>query len=335
MVKRLTFGIDIGGINSVFGLIDEHGESFGDGGISTAAYPNFDDYPAYMRDLCDAMRALLSTIKFKYELVGIGIGAPNASYQSGMIEQPANLWKYNENNVGLSETGRVFPFVDDLKREFPDVKHIAITNDANVATIGEMMFGNAQGMKDFVMITLGTGLGSGFVANGDLIYGHDGFAGEFGHVVVERGGRACGCGKFGCLETYASATGIKRTAFELISKMRETSELHSIPYSELDSYQIYKAAQNGDPIALEAFRYTGEMLGRALADMVTITSPEAIILFGGLAKSGNLIFEPTKRYMEENMLFVFRNKVKLLPSGIQDRNIAIIGASALIWNMLK
>ncbi len=335
MAKRLTFGVDIGGINSAFGLVDEQGETFGEGGISTAAYPNFNDYPSYIRDLSQAMRSLLAELDFEYELIGIGIGAPNASFQSGMIEQPANLWKYNDSNVGLSEDDRLFSFVEDLKGEFPEVEHIAITNDANVATIGEMMFGNARGMRDFIMVTLGTGLGSGFVANGELIYGHDGFAGELGHVIVERGGRVCGCGRRGCLETYVSATGIKRTAFDLMSQMREPSELRSIPFSDLDSYKVFKAAQSGDPIALEAFRFTGEMLGRALADVVTITSPEAIVIFGGLAKSGDLIFEPTKRYMEENMLFVYRDKVKLLPSGIQDRNIAIIGASALIWSKVN
>ncbi len=335
MAKRITLGVDIGGINSAFGVVDFDGVSYGEGGISTAAYPSYDDYPIYVKALSAAMRKLLSTLDFEYELVGIGVGAPNAGFQSGMIEQPANLWKYNENNVGLSEQNRLFPLVEDLKIEFPEAKYVAITNDANCATIGEMMFGNARGMRDFIMITLGTGLGSGFVANGELIYGHDGFAGELGHVIVERGGRECGCGRRGCLETYVSATGIKRTAFELLSTMREPSELRGVSYDDLDSFKIYEAAQNGDPIALEAFRYTGEMLGRALADVVTVTSPEAIILFGGLAKSGNLIFEPTKRYMEENMLFVFRDKVNILPSGIQDRNIAIIGASALVCNMAK
>lgn len=335
MAKRLTFGIDIGGINSAFGLVDEQGVSYGEGGISTAAYPKFNDYSNYIKDLSSAMRALLATLEFEYELVGIGVGAPNANYQSGIIVQPANLWKYDQSNIGLNESNRIFHFVDDLKREFPEVEYIAITNDANVATIGEMIFGSARGMKDFMMVTLGTGLGSGFVANGELIYGHDGFAGEMGHIIVERGGRLCGCGRRGCLETYVSATGITRTAFELMSTMRDASELRSISFADLDSYQIFKAAQNGDPIALEAFRYTGEMLGCALADVVTITSPEAVIIFGGLAKSGDLIFEPTKRYMEENMLYCFKDKVKLLPSAIQDRNVAIIGASALIWNMIK
>lgn len=334
-MKKLIFGIDIGGINSAFGLVDQEGNTYLEGGISTQAYPYFNDYPRYVKDLCDAMKEMLTKLDFSYEIVGIGIGAPNASYQNGSIVQPPNLWKFNETNIGLSEQSRIFPLVEDIQKEFPEVKYIAVTNDANVATIGEMIFGNAKGLKDFVMITLGTGLGSGFVANGELIYGHDGFAGEFGHVVVERGGRVCGCGRKGCLEAYASATGIKRTVFELMALMREESVLRDIPFSKMDSYEVFKAAQNNDPIALEAFRYTGEMLGRALADMATITSPEAIILFGGLAKSGNMIFEPTKRYMEENMFAAFKDKIKILPSGIQDRNIAIIGAAALIWNMVK
>lgn len=210
-----------------------------------------------------------------------------------------------------------------------------VTNDANAATIGEMIYGNAKGMKDFVMVTLGTGLGSGFVSNGEMIYGHDGFAGELGHIIVERNnGRECGCGRRGCLETYVSATGLKRTAFELMAKMTAPSRLRSIAYDDFDASMVSAAAEQGDPVALEAFRFTGEMLGRALADVVTITSPEAIFLFGGLAKAGKLLFEPTQWYMEENMLFVFKNKVKLLPSGIQGKNAAILGASALIWQEL-
>ena len=206
-----------------------------------------------------------------------------------------------------------------------------ITNDANAATIGEMVYGNAKGMKDFIMITLGTGLGSGFVANGEMIYGHDGFAGEFGHIIVERNGRECGCGRRGCLEAYVSATGIKRTAFDLMAKMAAPSRLRGIAFEDFDSSMISAAAEAGDPVALEAFRYTGELLGHALADAVTITSPEAIFLFGGLSKAGKLLFDPTRWYMEENMLSVFKNKVKLLPSGIQGKNAAILGSSALIW----
>ena len=181
------------------------------------------------------------------------------------------------------------------------------------------------------MITLGTGLGSGFVANGEMIYGHDGFAGEFGHIVVDPNGRKCGCGRKGCLEAYVSATGIKRTAFELMCTMNEPSRLRDIAFNDFDASMISAAAAEGDPVALEAFRFTGEMLGRALADVVTVTSPEAIFLFGGLAKAGELLFEPTRRYFEENMCFVFKNKVKILPSGIQGKNAAILGSSALIW----
>ncbi|MFI3316401.1 MAG: ROK family protein [Rikenellaceae bacterium] len=332
-MKKLSFGIDIGGINTAFGLVDQDGEIYAEGSIKTASFPRFDDYGPYLDALTTAMQQLLDSLKFKYELIGIGIGAPNASYHSGCIEQPANLWKYQANNVGLNEEDRIFNIVEDLRERFPAATHVAVTNDANAATIGEMIFGNAKGMKDFVMITLGTGLGSGFVSNGEMIYGHDGFAGEYGHVVVERDGRTCGCGRKGCLETYVSATGIKRTAFELMANTNTPSELRNVPFSEFDSLLISNAAKNNDPLALEIFRYTGEILGRALADMCTITSPEAIILFGGLAKAGELIFEPTKRYMEENMLFMFRNKVKLLPSGIQDKNTAVIGASALVWQM--
>ncbi len=333
-MKQLTLGIDIGGTNTAFGLVDQAGEIFGEGGIPTSKYPYFSDYPNYIGSLSQAIGSLLESLDFEYELLGIGIGAPNANYLNGCIEQPANLWKYADGQAPAIDD-RVFAICDDLQSNFPQVKHVAITNDANAATLGEMLFGSARGMKDFVMITLGTGLGSGFVANGEMIYGHDGFAGEAGHIIVERGGRVCGCGRKGCLETYVSATGIKRTAFELISSMSEPSTLREVPFCELDSFMIYKAAKDGDPIALEAFRYTGEMLGRALADIATITSPEAIILFGGLAKSGDLIFEPTLRYMEDNMLFVYKGKIKLLPSAIQDKNVAIIGASALIWQKIE
>ena len=305
-MKKLAIGVDIGGINTAFGLVDENGDLYAESVISTKKYPHVDDYPAYVEDLCQAMHALADSLSFEYELTGIGIGAPNANFHKGTVENPANLWK------------------------FRGVK-VLVTNDANAATIGEMIYGNAKGMRDFVMITLGTGLGSGFVSNGEMIYGHDGFAGEFGHIIVERNGRECGCGRKGCLETYVSATGIKRTAFELMATMTAPSKLRDIAFADFDASMISAAAEQGDPVALEAFRYTGEMLGRALADVVTVTSPEAIFLFGGLSKAGKLIFEPTQWYMEENMLFVFKNKVKLLPSGIQGKNAAILGASALIW----
>ncbi|MBQ3186243.1 MAG: ROK family protein [Alistipes sp.] len=329
-MKKLAIGIDIGGINTAFGMVDEQGDVYAESVISTRKYPLLEDYPTYVADLCRALRTMIESISFEFELVGIGIGAPNANIYSGMIEQPANLWKFREEEQNRDEKRRFFSLANDISKNFGGVK-VLITNDANAATIGEMVYGNAKGMKDFIMITLGTGLGSGFVSNGQMIYGHDGFAGEFGHVIVERDGRLCGCGRKGCLETYVSATGIKRTAFELMATMTDRSKLREIPFADFDASMISAAAEEGDPIAKECFRVTGERLGRALADAVTVTSPEAIFLFGGLAKAGKLLFEPTQWYMEENMMFAYKNKVKLLPSGIQGKNAAILGASALIW----
>ena len=333
-MKKLAIGIDIGGINTAFGLVDEQGELYGESVISTRSYPYLEDYPHYVDALEKGLRSLLDAVSTAYELVGIGIGAPNANFHRGTIETPANLWKFRDTENDRNEERRIFRLAEELSLRFGGVKTL-ITNDANAATIGEMVYGNAKGMRDFIMITLGTGLGSGFVANGEMIYGHDGFAGEFGHIVVERDGRECGCGRKGCLEAYVSATGIKRTAFELMSTMNVPSRLREIPFAAFDSAMISAAAAEGDPIAKECFRYTGELLGRALADAVTITSPEAIFLFGGLAKAGELIFEPTRHYMEENMMFTFKNKVKLLPSGIQGKNAAILGASALIWQSMQ
>ena len=332
-MKKLAFGIDIGGINTAFGLVDESGEIYAESVISTRAYPAFNDYPRYVEDLCQAMQTLAGNLEEEFELVGIGIGAPNANYYKGTIETPANLWKFTAENENKDESLRIFNFAEDVGKHFPGIP-VYVTNDANAATIGEMVYGNAKGMKDFVMVTLGTGVGSGFVANGEMIYGHDGFAGEFGHVIVERGGRECGCGRKGCLEAYASAIGIKRTAFELMATMNDPSPLRDIPFNALDSAMLSQAAAKGDPIALEAFRLTGQRLGYALADAVTITSPQAIFLFGGLAKAGDLLLDHIRYYMEENMLFAFRNKVKIMPSGLQDTNAAILGASALVWQKM-
>lgn len=319
-MKQLVVGVDIGGTNSVYGLVDRDGNIFGEGVISTRKYPDFDQY---LEELYIGIQDLLKKLDFEYEFLGIGIGAPNANYYNGTIEYAANLaWN------------GVVPFVEKFKRYYPNVP-IIITNDANAAAIGEMIYGAARGMKDFIVVTLGTGLGSGFVANGELVYGHDSFAGELGHVIVQRSGRQCGCGRKGCLETYVSATGIKRTAFKLLADHIEDSEFRNITYNDLTAEMITKAALNGDPLAIEAYEYTGTMLGQALADAVTITSPEAIILFGGLAKAGKYIFEPTKRSLEGNLLRNFQNKVKLLPSGIDGRNAAVLGASALAWQQLE
>ncbi len=328
-MKKLVFGIDIGGINTAFGLVDEKGEIFAESVISTKAYPKFSDYPRYINDLAEAMKALMDSVGFDFSLVGIGVGAPNANYYKGTVEMPANLWKYSTPDEGKEEE-RNFNFADDLGKHFLNVP-VYITNDANAATIGEMVYGGAKGMKDFIMITLGTGVGSGFVANGEMIYGHDGFAGEFGHVIVERGGRECGCGRKGCLETYASAIGIKRTAFELLAVMNDPTPLRELTFNQVDSAMLSQLAAKGDPIAKEAYRLTGQKLGYALADAVTITSPEAIFVFGGLAKAGAILFDPIKWYMEENMLAAFKNKVKVLPSELQNKNAAILGAAALVW----
>ncbi|MFI3304939.1 MAG: ROK family protein [Rikenellaceae bacterium] len=328
-MKKIAFGIDIGGINTVVGLVDEEGNIQVEGGISTKSYPHYSQYPQYVEDLAAEMQRLLSLLDAECDVVGVGIGAPNANFHSGAIESPANLWKLKEGD-DATEADRMFYLCNDLQSAIPSLKRALITNDANAATIGEMLFGNGRGLDDFAMITLGTGLGSGFVANGELIYGHDGFAGEAGHITVVPNGRECGCGKRGCLECYVSATGIKRTAFELMATMRCDSPLRKVSYDDFDSVLISKAAAAGDPLALEIFRYTGEVLGLALANLAAITSPKAFVLFGGLAKAGELIFEPTRKYMEENILFVYKGKIDLLPSGIQDRNIAILGAASLV-----
>ena len=287
-MKKLVIGIDIGGINTVLGLVDRTGEVYARSSFRTAEYPFFDDYPAYVEMLVRTLRELCAAMPAGAVLSGIGIGAPNANYHTGRIERPVNL--------------------------------------------GEIAYGNAGGMRDFIMVTLGTGLGSGFVAGGRMIYGHDGMAGELGHVVVEPGGRQCGCGRRGCLETYVSATGAKRTAFELMARETVPSVLRDVPYDKFDARIITEAAQKGDSLALEVFRCTAERLGRALANAVAITSPEAVFFFGGLAQAGELLLEPTRRYLEENLLPVYRGNVKVLPSGIPAQNAAILGASALIWN---
>jgi glucokinase len=217
---------------------------------------------------------------------------------------------------------------------FPGIA-IALTNDANAAAIGEMIYGGAKGMKNFAVITLGTGLGSGIVVNGELLYGHDGFAGELGHVIARVNGRECGCGRRGCLETYASATGIKRTVYKLLADHTDDSEMKNISFNELSADMISVAAIKGDPIAIEAFAHTGEILGRALADLIALTAPEAIFLFGGLAKAGKYIFEPTEKSMNENVLKIWQGKVKLLPSDIDDKNAAVLGAAALVWKEVK
>lgn len=317
MDKKLSVGIDIGGTNTVFGIIDANGKIYAQDAVKTQEYADFADYADA---ICKGITEATKQIAEPFELAGIGIGAPNGNYYSGCIENAANLrWK------GIVEIVKIFGRHFSLP--------IFLTNDANAAAIGEMIYGGAKGMKNFIEITLGTGLGSGIVVNGQLLYGHDGFAGECGHIIVERNGRDCGCGRKGCLETYVSATGVVRTATELLAMRNVGSELRGIPNNALTALDVSQAANNGDIIAKEVFEHTGEILGRTLADIVTVTSPEAIFLFGGLAKAGEMLFEPVRRNMEANMLKTFKNKVKVLPSQLSD-DAAIMGASALVWNEL-
>jgi glucokinase len=314
----VTLGIDIGGTNTVFSFIDFDGNSIKNGQIPTRGQ---EPAKKLVKRLHESIERSFKELKSLYELVGIGIGAPNGNYYRGTVEYPPNLnWE-------------IVP-VKELIQQYYDVP-TAITNDANAAAIGEKVYGAARNMKDFIVITLGTGLGSGIVVNNQLVYGADGFAGELGHTTVFPDGRQCGCGKRGCLETYASAPGICKTVLMFLAEETIDSSLRTIPPAQLTSKMIASAAQKGDPIALKAFNYTGRILGMKLADVVTFSSPEAIFLFGGLVKSGTLIFEPTKKYMEDFLPPVFRNKVQLLPSGLQDKNIAVMGASALILNELN
>ena len=316
-MKKLVIGVDIGGINTVLGLVDRTGEVYARSSFRTAEYPFFDDYSAYVEMLVRTLRELCAAM-------------PAGAVLSG-IERPVNLWKFRSGEPNPEEGRRFFSLCKEVGNSFPGIP-VRITNDANAAALGEIAYGNAGGMRDFIMVTLGTGLGSGFVAGGRMIYGHDGMAGELGHVVVEPGGRQCGCGRRGCLETYVSATGIKRTVFELMARETVPSVLRDVPYDKFDARIITEAAQKGDSLALEVFRCTAERLGRALANAVAITSPEAVFFFGGLAQAGELLLEPTRRYLEENLLPVYRGNVKVLPSGIPAQNAAILGASALIWN---
>jgi len=317
--KEIAVGIDIGGTNSRFGVITNEGEVLMHDRFPTSSYPKAEGFVrAISRKIKDQLKQCEG-----YTFKGIGIGAPNGNYFRGTIEQAPNLgWK------------GVIPFVDQFKKFFNE--RVVLTNDANAAAIGEMMFGGARGMNDFIVITLGTGLGSGLVVNGDLVYGHDGFAGELGHTFVYMdSGRKCGCGRRGCLETYASAQGIKRTVFELLADSTKVSELRKLSFEEMSSEHIFHAAQKGDRIAKEAFDLTGRYLGIKLADAVVHTSPEAIFLYGGLAKSGNLILNPTIKTFDDHVMNIFKGKVSIRSSELNGKQGAILGAGALVWKKRK
>lgn len=317
-MKELVIGIDIGGTFTKFGFVDREGVFYAEGNSPTDMFDNVGDY---IQNLVKDLKKAEKEIKGPFKIVGMGIGAPNGNYHKGTVENATNLkWK------------GIVPFAELMRKHY-DVP-IKLTNDANAAALGEMIYGGARGMRDFIMITLGTGLGSGIVVNGDLVYGHDGFAGELGHVNVQKNGRKCGCGNLGCLETYVSAPGIKRTVFELLASDTEGSELVNYNFNELTSEIIYEAAKKNDPVALKAFDITGRILGTKLADSVAHTSPEAIFLFGGLANAGDFILIPAKKYMEESIMGTFRDKVRVLRSGLIGKNAAILGAGALIWKDL-
>lgn len=315
MKTEVALGIDIGGTFTKFGFVDRDANYLAEGSIGTTKH---EDIHSYLNELCNATHEVFSAIENSAILVGIGIGAPNGNFYKGTIEYAPNLPWHG-----------IIPFADMMKEYYPNLP-IHLTNDANAAAIGEMIYGGAKNMKDFIVITLGTGLGSGFVSNGKLIYGHDGFAGELGHVIVSPDGRQCSCGRKGCLETYVSATGVKRSAYKMIAKYTSPSPLRDIPFNQMDAKIISEAALAGDELARETFVYTGEMLGKALANVTAITSPEAIFLMGGLAKAGDLLFKPTREAMEQNMMKIFKNKVKLFPSQL-DKNAAIYGAASLVW----
>ncbi|WP_379967740.1 ROK family protein [Epilithonimonas sp. UC225_85] len=313
--RQIAIGIDIGGTNTKFGLVNHRGEILAKGSIKTEEYKQVEDF---IEALYVNIKPLIDEVSTNTTLDGIGVGAPNANYYTGTIELAPNLpWK------------GVVPFAELMTKKFG--VPCKMTNDANAAALGEMMFGAARGMKDFIMITLGTGVGSGIVASGSLIYGHDGFAGELGHTVVKPGGRKhWSTGSEGSLEAYASATGIAITAKKFRAEFPD-SMLNQYPEENINSKTVHECALKGDPTAIEVFRYTGQKLGEALANFVMFSSPEAILLFGGVIKAGDFLLKPTKLHMERNLLPIFRSKVKLVFSELDEADAAILGASALVW----
>jgi glucokinase len=316
-LEALAIGIDIGGTGTKFGIVDRNGNVLFSGSLSTKKHKVVE---TFIDELHEVVLPLIKKAGGAGRIKGIGVGAPNGNFYTGTIEYAPNLpWK------------GVIPLAKLIEDKFK--LPVTLTNDANAAAIGEMMYGAAQGMKDFIMITLGTGVGSGIVANGHLIYGHDGFAGELGHTIVIPGGRLHeGTGKHGSLESYASATGVTLTALETLGKSKVKSLLRSVPKEKMDSKAVFEAAKQGDKLALQIFEYTGKILGLALANAVMFSSPEAIVLFGGLTKAGDLILKPTRKHMEENLIQVFQNKVKILVSHLKESDAAILGASALVWD---
>lgn len=317
--KPYVIGLDLGGTNSVFGIVDRRGSIIASTSVKTQEQ---NDVEVYVNNCCAALKKIIEEVGGIENIEAMGIGAPNANYYTGIIDNPANLpWK-----------GQI-----PLAKMFSDRLGIpvALTNDANAAAIGEMAYGAAKGMKNFIMITLGTGVGSGIVVNGQVVYGSDGFAGELGHVIVDRSpeARSCGCGRKGCLETYCSATGVARTAKQIVSTTDKPTLLRNIPIDQITSKDVAIAAEQGDEVAKEIFEFTGKILGQACADFAAFSSPEAFIFFGGLTKAGDLLMDPIKKAYDENVLFVFKDKAQMIVSQLDDAGAAVLGASALGWGL--
>lgn len=316
MEKQYVLGLDMGGTNSVLGLVNKEGQVVASASIKTQSYPDITDY---INALYDAAQPLIQKVGGADAIRGIGAGVPNGNYYTGMIDGAMNLpWP-------------VVPFAKLMSERFGIP--CKLTNDANAAAQGEMTYGAARGMKNFIMITLGTGVGSGIVIDGKVVYGHDGFAGELGHTTAVRGenARPCNCGKKGCLEAYCSATGVARTAKEIVSATDRPTQLRELDIDHITSYDVYKAAEAGDEVAKQIFDYTGTLLGQQMADFVAFSAPEAIFLFGGLTKSGHWIIDPVVKALNENVLKLWRNKVKVLFSSLAEADAAVLGASSLGW----
>lgn len=316
ITKPYVIGLDLGGTNSVFGIVDARGNIVATTAIKTQAYPDFDDY---VKASVDALMPIIDTVGGIEKIKALGIGAPNGNYYNGTIEYAANL---------------VWHGVVPIAMKFEEALGIPVivTNDANAAAVGEFTYGVARGMKNFIMITLGTGVGSGIYINGQLVLGCDGLAGELGHLTVVPGGRTCGCGRKGCLETYCSATGVARTAREYLDKRDTPSLLRDIKPEDITSFEVYKAAVAGDELAKEIFEVTGSMLGEACANFALFCSPEAFIFMGGLTKAGDLLMKPLQKAYDEHVLSVYKGKAKLMLSGLKDSETAVLGASALGWD---
>ena len=319
-LKPYVIGLDLGGTNSVFGIVDSRGEIKATTAIKTQGYDKVEDYV----DACvTALEPIIEQVGGIGMIKAMGIGAPNGNYYNGTIEFAPNLsWGHD----GIVPLAAMF-------KERLGIP-VALTNDANAAAIGEMIYGVARGMKNFIVITLGTGVGSGIVINGQLVYGCDGFAGELGHVIVRReNGRPCGCGRKGCLETYCSATGVARTARELLTTTTEPSSLRELDPENITSLDVAIAAGKGDKLANEIYEFTGRLLGEACADFAAFSSPEAFIFFGGMTKAGDLIMKPIEKAYDENVLKIFKGKAKFLVSGLEGSSAAVLGASAVGWEI--